>query len=98
MHPNAMKENKPSKSINDNAEDEEDETNKHKKEKKGCSYYFKLFDQAIVRPILIYKYKTRIFEKEVKFNELLEETKEGNFEVASAIGVGLRTSMPLQFN
>ena len=42
-------------------------------ENKGCAYYFKMFDDKILRPILIYKYNQTKFVKEVDFEQVLEE-------------------------
>lgn len=36
-------------------------------ENKGCSYYFKMFDDKILRPIMIYKYNSLKFVEEVDF-------------------------------
>ena len=42
-------------------------------ENKGCGYYFKMFDDKILRPILIYKYNKTKFVKEIDFEQVLEE-------------------------
>ena len=36
-------------------------------EDKGCGYYFKMFDDKILRPIMIYKYNLIKFVEEVDF-------------------------------
>jgi len=42
-------------------------------EDRGCFYYFKMFDDKILRPILIYKYNIVKFVEEVDFEKVLEE-------------------------
>lgn len=43
-------------------------------EKRGCSYYFKKFDEEILRPIIIYKYFRQKYQPEINFDKLLRET------------------------
>ena len=45
-------------------------------EDKGCAYYFKMFDDKILRPIMIYKYNLVKFVEEVDFEKVLVEHEE----------------------
>lgn len=42
---------------------------------KGCAFYFSLFDETILRPVLIYKYHRYKFKKDIDFDEVLRETQ-----------------------
>jgi hypothetical protein len=47
---------------------------------RGCGYYFSMFDDTILRPILIYKYKLTKYSPEVKFDQVLQEIDNRNTE------------------
>jgi hypothetical protein len=42
---------------------------------KGCAFYFSLFDETILRPVLIYKYHRYKFKKDIDFEAVLRETQ-----------------------
>ena len=44
-----------------------------KKKKKGCTYYFKIIDNLVLRPIFIYKYELKKNLPEFNFNDMLQE-------------------------
>lgn len=41
---------------------------------KGCAFYLSLFDETILRPVLIYKYHRYKFKKDIDFEAVLRET------------------------
>lgn len=49
--------------------------------KRGCGYYFKKFDDTILRPIFIYKYSIVKHKPEADFNKLLLENDNRNSEI-----------------
>jgi hypothetical protein len=49
---------------------------------KGCFYYFRKFDDQIVRPIFIYKYNQVKNMPEISFHTMLQESEAMGFKVA----------------
>mmetsp|Transcript_36181 Transcript_36181/g.55570 ORF Transcript_36181/g.55570 Transcript_36181/m.55570 type:complete len:107 (+) Transcript_36181:1563-1883(+) len=45
---------------------------------KGCAYFFKKFDDSILRPIFVYKYEYRKQRPEISFDQILKETEQLN--------------------
>lgn len=65
--------------------------NEYGPKSRGCAYYFKKFDDQILRPIFVYKYVERKHKPEISFETLLrasEDNREGfNFNtMASRMG------------
>ena len=48
-------------------------------DQKGCFYYFRKFDDQILRPIFIYKYNQKKHMPEVDFQTLLKESENRGF-------------------
>lgn len=51
----------------------------------GCMYFFKKFDDQILRPILIYKYRKNKHKPEINFDLLLTQQEKFNEEMAENI-------------
>jgi hypothetical protein len=65
-HPNALPNPKePEGNTGQNSDDDDDD------EQKGCAYFFRMFDETILRPILIYKYHRYKTKAEIDFNEVV---------------------------
>lgn len=58
------------------------DTSEYVPENAGCLYYFRQFDERILRPILIYKYKKNKYKPEINFNKLLVAEEQKNKNVA----------------
>ena len=53
------------------------------KRKRGCCYYFRMLDNRILRPVFIYKYNAVVKkQKPINFEEMLEEYKQIQEELA----------------
>lgn len=46
---------------------------------RGCAYYFKKFDDQIIRPVFIYKYQQVRQLPEIAFEDVIKETN-ANYE------------------
>ena len=62
---------------------------------RGCAYYFKKFDDQILRPIFVYKYAEKKHKPEISFDTLLRASEKDydiglNFNTASQIRGGSR--------
>lgn len=63
---------------------------------RGCAYYFKKFDDQILRPIFVYKYAEKKFKPEISFDTLLRASEKDlvnfNFNTMGGSQLGSRKS------
>lgn len=51
----------------------------------GCLYYFRQFDETILRPLLIYKYKKLKHKPEINFEKLFDNEEKRNKTIAEIV-------------
>ena len=53
------------------------------RQKTGCLYYFRMFDDTILRPILIYKYARVKHTPEINFDDCITQADNKNKEIGN---------------